>query len=178
MILAAGLTPAWQQIVVLDSLRTGQVNRAKEVHWCAAGKVLNVGMALAHLGATSKTLSPIGGESGGAIQREFEVAGYNARWIETAVATRVCTTLLDTATSTTTELVENSAAMTPDELAAFHNAYAVEAAHAEMVVLSGSLPQGTPADFYRRLLEQTPGRAVLDVRGPELLAALDCPTSE
>ena len=46
MILAAGLSPAWQQIVVLDDLKTGEVNRAREVHWCASGKVINVGMAL------------------------------------------------------------------------------------------------------------------------------------
>lgn len=49
MILSAGLSPAWQQIVVLDALKPGEVNRAREVHWCASGKVLNVGIALGHL---------------------------------------------------------------------------------------------------------------------------------
>ena len=46
MILAAGLTPAWQQIVEFDGFAVGQVNRARSVHWCASGKVLNVGIAL------------------------------------------------------------------------------------------------------------------------------------
>ncbi|MGC4005368.1 MAG: PfkB family carbohydrate kinase [Pirellulales bacterium] len=43
---------------------------------------------------------------------------------------------------------------------------------AQVVVLSGSLPQGTPADYYATLLDGFQGRAILDVRGPELLAAL------
>ncbi|HEX5446417.1 MAG TPA: PfkB family carbohydrate kinase, partial [Pirellulales bacterium] len=48
------------------------------------------------------------------------------------------------------------------------------ASHAELVVLSGSLPARTPASFYRDLLAVTPGRVVLDARGPELLEALPC----
>ena len=67
MILAAGLSPAWQQIVLLEALHLGEVNRASEVHWCASGKVLNVGLALHHLGAKSLTLSPLGGANGAAI---------------------------------------------------------------------------------------------------------------
>jgi fructose-1-phosphate kinase PfkB-like protein len=43
-----------------------------------------------------------------------------------------------------------------------------------VVVLTGSLPASTPLTFYRDLLETTTARAVLDVRGPELLAALPC----
>ncbi len=57
MILVAGLSPAWQQIVLLDSLRVGEVNRARAAHWCASGKVLNVGVALAHLERASFALA-------------------------------------------------------------------------------------------------------------------------
>ncbi|MCY2967062.1 MAG: PfkB family carbohydrate kinase [Planctomycetota bacterium] len=57
MILVAGLSPAWQQIVLLDSLRVGEVNRARAAHWCASGKVLNVGVALAHLERASLELA-------------------------------------------------------------------------------------------------------------------------
>src|SRR5262249_7617530 len=61
LILAAGLTPAWQQILQFDALAVGEVNRATDVQWCASGKVLNVGIALGHLGAESLTLAPLGG---------------------------------------------------------------------------------------------------------------------
>lgn len=173
MILAAGLTPAWQQIVVLDELCVGEVNRAREVHWCASGKVLNVGLALHNLGAQSNTLALVGGPARDAIETEFSVCGVPHRWIGSQSPTRVCTTILDTGAGVTTELVENAQPVTAADLAAFSTAYVELAVRADVVVLTGSLPAGTPATFYRELLAQTPGRVVLDARGESLLAALE-----
>ena len=104
MILAAGLTPAWQQIVLLDAFHPGEVNCAREVHWCASGKVLNAGVALHHLGAESLTLTLAGGEHLPAMDRELAALGVPRRWIESRVPTRVCTTILDTTGGSTTEL--------------------------------------------------------------------------
>jgi 1-phosphofructokinase family hexose kinase len=173
VILAAGLTPAWQQIMLLDAFRPGQVNRATQVHWCASGKVLNVAVALHHLGAACKVLSPAGGLAGQEMRRQFQAMGIAARWLDSAAPTRVCTTLLEGQSLQATELVENASPLGPGELDAFVLAYAEEARQATWVVLSGSLPQGTPPSFYRDLLRQTPGGAILDARGPELLQALE-----
>ena len=57
IILAAGLTPAWQRTMVFDVFHPGGVNRASEVHECASGKVLNVAMALQALGAETRSVS-------------------------------------------------------------------------------------------------------------------------
>ena len=70
MILSAGLTPAWQQILVFDQVRWGEVNRAREVAWCGSGKVLNAGMAAHHLGGPGLTLAPLGGLPLAEIERE------------------------------------------------------------------------------------------------------------
>ena len=59
------------------------------------------------------------------------------------------------------------------ELAEFRRVYGEEAAKASVAVITGSLPLGTPAAFYRELVERTPCPAVLDFRGEGLLAALD-----
>lgn len=172
MILAAGLTPAYQEMLLLRGLRLGEVNRAREALWCASGKVLNVGLALHHLGGWHRTLALLGGLTGKAIEEEFRDLGVSARWVWSARRTRVCTTILDEEAGVTTELVEESPAASPDELEAFLEAYTSEASRASLVVLSGSLPGGTPRTFYRDLLERTPCRSVLDARGPELLEAL------
>jgi fructose-1-phosphate kinase PfkB-like protein len=58
-------------------------------------------------------------------------------------------------------------------LSQFKAAFGSAAASASVVVLTGSLPAHAPIDFFRQLLEYIPGRAVLDCRGPELLACLD-----
>ena len=175
MILVAGLTPAWQQIAVLDRLRVGEVNRAREVHWCASGKVLNVGLALTQLGASVRTLSLIGsGAAGDATRRDMSALGVDVRWIESSARQRVCTTLLDRETGQTTEIVENSAPASETELIAFESALAEEAdtSNAEFLILSGSLPIGTPKEFFAKLLGRVRTPAILDIRGEELLAAL------
>lgn len=172
MILAAGLTPAWQQILSFDHLTTGEVNRARSTLWCGSGKVLNVGAALHHLGAESLTLSPIGGATGNQVRDDFASRGIRARWIPVAASTRVCTTLLDESNSITTELVENSSPLTSLELDQFVAAFEEEVQSATCVVLSGSLPQQTPPDFYRRLMQTSSVRTIMDVRGRELIECL------
>lgn len=172
MILAVGLTPAWQQILLFDAFTIGEVNRAQQALWCASGKVLNVAVALKHLGADCQTLAVIGGLAGEAIEREFNEMDISARWIRSQIPTRVCTTILDQQTATTTELVENSRRLTADELEHFRAAFADVARKATTIVVSGSMPRGTPNDFYRHLLERAPGRVIMDARGPELSAAL------
>lgn len=172
MILAAGLTPAWQQTLVFDHFREGAVNRAAEAVWCASGKVLNVGCAVHHLGIASHTVSIAGGKAGEALRDDFAQMKVPATWIDSATPTRVCTTILDRDRHITTELVENAAAVTTDELSAYRAAYGQLAREAERVVLSGSLPQGTPPEFYRSLLESTDKPALLDIRGDELRACL------
>ena len=174
MILAAGLTPAWQQIMRFTQMRIGEVNRAAEVHWCASGKVLNVGMALAALGADGHTLSPAGGWSGQALRTEFAERSLPATWISSATPTRVCTTILNDADGTSTELVENAAGLSDSEINDFLSQFRALASRARGIVLTGSLPKNTPATFYRTLMEQTSCPVVLDVRGPELQAALPC----
>lgn len=173
MILSAGLTPAWQQILVFDEYRHGQVNRAAEVHWCASGKVLNAGIAAHTLGGPSLTLSPLGGPGKEAICREFDDLGVPARWISTRASVRVCTTLLERATGQITELVENGRPLTDSELADFRAAFEEEARRAEVVVVIGSLPFGTPPGYYRELVESVRRPMVLDFRGPGLLSALE-----
>lgn len=173
MILAAGLTPAWQQVMVFDAFRPGEVNRAREALWCASGKVFNAGIAAHHLGGPSRTLAVAGGPPLAEIRRELDGLGVPHRLVETGSATRVCTTIIDRSTGSITELVENGRPLDPGELDAFREAYAEEAARADVAVLIGSLPAGTPVSFYRELIERTPCPAVLDFRGEGLLSVLD-----
>ena len=176
VIVAAGLSPAWQQILVFDAVAVGEVNRAREVHWCASGKVLNVARALNSLGADVDTVCPIGGPAGDAIRVEFSRDEIPAQWITTASTTRICTTVIEQTSGRVTEFVENARAITADELSRFESCYAEAASQAETVILTGSLPevegQGKSVELYRRLLDSSP-QSILDVRGPELVAALD-----
>ncbi len=74
---------------------------------------------------------------------------------------------------TTTELVENGRPLSQDELDAYARAYEESVMGANMAIITGSLPSGTPHTFYRRLVEKTRCPCVLDFRGEGLLSVLE-----
>lgn len=187
-----GLSPAWQQLAVLDRLQTGEVNRASEWWACASGKGLNVALALAALvrtpqpwvaagvlpeaalagRVTVRTLSTAGGPTGERLRAEFTQAGGVAEFFPTQAATRTCTTLLDRSTGRATEIVENAPPLAPGELPRLMALALERAATADVLVLAGSLPAGAPVDLYATLARACPGRVVVDAQGPLLLATL------
>lgn len=172
MILSAGLTPAWQQVLVFDHFTLGDVNRARQVVWNASGKVLNANRAAHLLGGPARALTVVGGSPGQAIQKDCSRHGLAVGFVEAATPTRICTTIVESDRNQATELVPNAAELTEAERQAFLDAWPGEAADAQVVLLIGSLPAGTPTTFYRTLMEQTRATVLLDARGPELLAAL------
>lgn len=187
MIIAAGLSPAWQQIFVFDRFSRGEVNRAAETHACASGKVINVGMALSFLKAEARTLSVLGGRAGALIEEELFSQGVPARWVRDPATTRNCTTIIDRSTGEITELVENATMIQALTCEAFLSALQEESQTARWIVLSGSLPPiaglASPRSLYRQMLESiTQGvsstspapRVILDARGPEMLECLSC----
>lgn len=173
MILTAGLTPAWQQVLVFDRFRMGEVNRACEVQRCASGKVLNAGVAVHLQGCASLTLATAGGAVLKEMDDDLEQSGVPRRWIPTQAATRVCTTLLDRSTGTITELVENGRPLEAEELQSFCQAFQEEVARADLALVMGSLPAGTPSSYYRDLLARATCPTILDFRGEGLLSVLD-----
>lgn len=175
MIVVAGLTPAYQQIQVHGTLRPGEVNRARDVRWCASGKVLNVAVALSRLGGPLLTIAPLGGLAGRMIEREFEEHDVAARWVFAKVPTRVCTTVIEADLGRTTELVENAHPLTEQELHLFSEAFVPSVYGASLIVFSGSLTAGAPASYFADLIERGAVKGdqlILDIRGPELQATL------
>lgn len=171
-VVAAGLSPAWQIIMRFAALASGEVNRAEETWHCASGKVVNVAVALVHLGCPTRAVTVLGGAPAAATAAEMAGLGIGLDAVPTRGRTRTCTTLLEGAGGRTTELVENAGAIGADELAAFVEAYGRAVAGAAAVVLSGSIPAGTPSGLYRDLIDCTECPVLLDARGPELLEAL------
>jgi tagatose 6-phosphate kinase len=178
VILCAGLSPAWQQVLVFERLRPGEVNRATDVRRFPAGKVINAARAahrlgLRGLGGPSRALTILGGSTGEELRRAAEEEGIDLAIVPSAAPTRVCTTVVSDADGGVTELVEEAAPIPEDEILRFFSRFREEAAAARIAVLIGSLPRGAPADFYRSLLRDAKVPVVLDARGPEMLAALE-----
>ena len=69
--------------------------------------------------------------------------------------------------------MEDGRPLTQNELREYCQVYAEEAAKADVCILIGSLPAGTPSSYYRDLVERTPCPAVLDFCGEGLMSVLD-----
>jgi len=172
VILASGLSPAWQRIMVFDEYKTGEVNRAEQVIHCASGKVLNVAIGLKTLGAEVHCLSPVGGDPAASIKREYEELKLPVHWIDTQSKTRTCITILDQGQQQTTELVENAEQLSTAEIESWIDQFHQLSVDSSLVVLSGSLPAGVPQTLFSELLASLKAPAILDIRREELLAAL------
>lgn len=188
MILAAGLSPAWQHTLFFKSLEIGEVNRAVHSTWCASGKVVNVAAALASLGAEHRMLTVVGGWPEEAFRDDLAATGVDGELISVQSATRVCTTLLVEGASAT-ELVEECGCLKDAELHEFQEAFRKSVAGRAggvsplkglpgglrpplAIVVAGSIPKGIDRSLWRNLLEDVNAPCILDIRGEELLEAL------
>ena len=165
MILCVGGTPAMQRTLLFDRLDVGEVNRAREVHVTASGKVTNAARAVTVLGGRALLLTFLGGDPGRFVASELEEAGvpHEPVWVD--APTRVCATLVEES-GRVTELVEEGGAV-PGEKAADLERLALEKLRgADALCLIGSLPPGVPEDLYAVL-----ARAARDAGVPALVDA-------
>ena len=148
-VLCLGLTPVLQRTLVFDRLEVDEVNRARQVVESAAGKALNTARALVTLGTPSETAGFNGGETGRRVLAYLKTYGVETRALTPMQApTRICTTLVDKAAGTVTELVEEASAPGPAAIRRFVRENLVRVADASMLVISGTLPPFAGDDFY------------------------------
>jgi tagatose 6-phosphate kinase len=174
MILALGTTPVYQRSMVLERLRLNDVNRARAVYDYASGKAVNVGRVLHTLGREVVVMGFAGGPRGAAMLADMERAGVPHAFVQVHAPTRQCVTVIDRATGTATELVEESGPVAADELNRLDEQFLELVPKARGCVFSGSLAPGTPASFYRDGLERVRAGVpvVIDARGEPLKLAL------
>ena len=148
-VLCLGLTPVWQRTLVLDRLEVDEVNRARQVVESAAGKALNTARALVTLGMPAETAGFNGGETGRRVLGFLKARGVGAHALTPMKApTRICSTLIDQAGGTVTELVEESPAPGPAAVKRVVCENLKRTSGASMLVISGTLPPFVADDFY------------------------------
>ncbi len=175
MILTLGTTPTVQRTMIFQRLVLGDVNCAAEVLECASGKSLNVARVVKTLGHEVLATGFAGGGRGRAMCADLDTAGIPHDFVDILANTRVCTTVLDEAGHSHTELVEEAGAVGDEAYAALLAKLRGLLSRAKVLTLSGSLPIGGPVDFYQACVDaaRDAGVAVLlDARGDFLMQAL------
>lgn len=175
MILCLGTTPAVQRVMVFDHYVPGEVNRASQVLECLAGKSGNAAKAARALGASVTALTFVGGRTGELYRQGLDAAGIAHDLVEVDHPTRLCITVVDRSKNDATELVEETAPVSPAALSELRRRFAAIIPQAKVLVLSGTLAPGVPVDFYAECTREANRHGVaviVDAHGEPLRQAL------
>ena len=175
MILSLGLSPALQRTLIFNEMQLNRVNRALQVEQSAAGKAVNTARALSILNCECMVSGFNGGHNGALIERFLKEHSVISVMTPTAAETRICTTLIDEAAQTITELVEEAPQPDANELLAFKTTNLQLIKESKMLVVSGTLPPYAAPDFYcafTSVAESCGVPFVIDSHGDALLRIL------
>ncbi len=185
-----GPTPTVQLTMEFDRLALDQVNRSVQTMRTASGKSVNAAR-VAHTVAPDLgivAMGFIGGDTGQFMREDLERAGITHAFVEVWPPTRTCVTVIDRSGGRTTELVEESAPLRPEDYDKLLDLLTsllpyrrlspgveLQIPGRRLLVLSGSLPPGAPDDFYARCCaaaHQQSVMTIVDARGEALKRAL------
>jgi 1-phosphofructokinase family hexose kinase len=148
------LNPAIDTRLILNGFRPGRVNRVEEVYRTPGGKAAHVARALKGLGAAPTWIGFSGGATGSELREGLRRLGIETMPVSTSQPTRVNLEIVDTR-GEVTEVLEPGGTITHSEWSEFQQvclrAFQV-AAKKRIMVISGSLPPGVPAEAYAALV--------------------------
>lgn len=176
MITTVTLNAALDKVYTVPDFRLSQVHRLQHAVTVPGGKGINAARVLRLLGAPATAAGIVAGHTGRQVLDGLRTEGIAADFVEAAHGeTRLAITVLGSAPSTQTELIEEGPSVTRDELAALRRKIATLAQSSAWVVFSGSLPQGCPKELYAELIalaKAQGARTALDASGEALAAGL------
>ncbi|AAZ54734.1 putative 6-phosphofructokinase : 1-phosphofructokinase [Thermobifida fusca YX] len=151
MILTVTPNPSVDRTLEIDTYVRGAVIRIHNAMAHAGGKGVNVSRALRNHGVQTVAVLPVGGAEGAQLTALLGEHGIAAVTVPVAAVTRCNITTAET-DGTTTQLNVPGASLSEAEVAALLRAVESQLRHhPKWLVAGGSLPQGTPTDFYVRL---------------------------
>ena len=146
MITALCLNPAIDRTVTVPRLVIGELNRISGAMSQACGKGVNVAVTMARLGEEVACVAFLPRQNGELLSRKLQSEGVQGAFVPTEGAIRTNTKIIDLETRQATEVNESGAPVTEadvEQMTALLRAYAEKS---RVMVLSGSLPPGCPAD--------------------------------
>ncbi|SHN43604.1 1-phosphofructokinase family hexose kinase [Cryptosporangium aurantiacum] len=172
MIVTVTLNPALDITYRVDGLVPHRTHRVSAVDERAGGKGLNVARVLHTAGEPVHATGLLGGDTGARVRALLDNDGIASAFEPIGAETRRTITVVD---SDATGFWEPGPVVTPGEWSAFRARFVRLLGSASVVVLSGSLPRGLPADAYATLIadaREAGVRTVLDTSGEALRAGV------
>ena len=169
------LNPVIQRTLVYARLDKGEVNRTADHRVDAAGKGVDCARVLAQAGKKAVNLTQLGGPTRDWFLDLCEQDGVALRWVESGSEIRFCTTVLDLADGSATELVEEARPVEEGTGERVLVAFRELLPSCSTVMLSGTKASGFSGDLMPRLAAlagEAGKRLFLDIKGSDLLGSL------
>ncbi len=173
MIYTVTLNPALDKTVEIRSLRINSVNRITKMRTDPGGKGINVSKVIQKLGRKSVAAGILGGDTGNAILSALEAMGLETSFRFVEGETRTNLKIVDPAEHTNTDINEPGITLSEEILDSYLKELLEKLVPGDIMVLSGSLPMGSPKDTYYtwvKACKEAGAKVILDADG-ELFAA-------
>lgn len=166
--------PSIDWTVRVESFELDAVNRTVGSQREAAGKGINVSWALHRAGIDTHAIFPAGGDSGRFMSRSLGAAGVSHEIVDIGREVRTNISLLSPGSST--KINEPGTLLDPAHQQALIDATVAAAGDAAVVLVAGSIPLGTPDEWFAqavRAVRVTGVPVFVDTSGDPLVVAVD-----
>jgi tagatose 6-phosphate kinase len=153
MILCLNLNAAIDKTIVVSSFEINKIHRPESVLALAGGKGCNVARALKTFREVPVVSGWVGGFAGQFIETGLHHEGIQTDFVHTDFESRTCTSILDRAKQTMTELYEMGEQIPQEKIEELQTRIQATIGNYKAVTLSGSLPPGVPSDFYAGMIK-------------------------
>jgi tagatose 6-phosphate kinase len=154
MITALSLSPAVDKIYFIDGFESGKLYRVRNIVKSAGGKGINVARVSSILGEKVNLIGFKAGETGEWLESQLKRMGVNTCFIEVRGESRTNINIIDKVKNLETEVLEIGPTIREKDIGVFMDEFEKVLKDTDVLVCSGGLPEGIPANFYRMLIER------------------------
>ena len=175
MILTVSCNPAIDKTYNTSNVLIGQINRMRDLVSIPGGKAVNVTKVLRQFDAHVTATGFVGGYTGEFIEEELRNMGVNTSFTNIRGLTRSNMNIIGD-DGYVTEILEPGPKILSFEREDFMDRFRELVKISEYVVLSGSLTEGLPEDFYAKLIKicnEHGAKAFLDASGEPLKRGIE-----
>lgn len=152
---------------IKGSVESGKVIRVLECNNTAGGKGLNVSRVISICGEEVLATGFVGGHCGALVEELLENDNIKNQFTHVNSETRSCINILDE-NNISTEFLEKGSYVNKNEIDKFIEDFNKIIDNSNIITISGSVPQGVPADIYATLIKMIKAKnkkVILDASG-------------
>ncbi|TCW60926.1 1-phosphofructokinase [Treponema sp. J25] len=170
------LNPAVDRTVLIEDFSVNQVNRIQASRLDAGGKGINVSKSIHAFGGASCAYGVAAGSAGRFIASYLTDLGIEHQFVWVDGETRTNIKIVDPRNRTHTDINDQGPELTGAALAELESLLFAGADRETILVFSGSIGRGTPADIYKKWIQKARSigyRTILDADGEALRLGIE-----